>query len=225
MGERNKIMNNQNKISIKVCGMTQMEQVQHLAELGVDYAGFIFYEKSPRYVIGEIQAEDLKQFTEIKKVGVFVNEDYDIILKAIDEYGLNAVQLHGDETPGFCRRLSPHVKVIKAFRISGEENLDELLSGYSKVVDYFLFDTKSKEYGGTGKKFNWDVLPRTAIGKPYFLSGGIGRGDVETISDFIGDNARDDLYALDLNSKFEDAPGLKNIPLLKTFLEQLKKTN
>lgn len=210
-------------LKIKVCGMTQIGQVKQLAELGVEYAGFIFYEKSPRYVVGKIQPEELKDLGQtINKVGVFVNEDYDVILKVVDEYGLNAVQLHGDESPDFCARISGSVKIIKAFRIAGNEELATLLNGYFDSVDYFLFDTKAKEYGGTGKKFNWDILQQTSLNKPYFLSGGISPGDENSIIDFIDGSIYSDLYALDLNSKFEIAPGVKDIAFVEKFADQLR---
>lgn len=201
--------------------MTQIEQVQQLAEMGVDYAGFIFYEKSPRYVVGKIQPEELKGFTGINKVGVFVNEEFETILKIVDEYGLNYVQLHGDENPDFCKRISNHVKTIKAFRVRGDEDLDFLIDGYYNAVDFYLFDTKAKEYGGTGKKFDWNILQQTSFDKPYFLSGGIGRDDENLVKDFIKGDVCNNVYALDLNSKFEDAPGIKNIEKLKMFIDQI----
>lgn len=209
-------------IKIKVCGMTQIEQVQQLAGLNVDYAGFIFYEKSPRYIIGKIDPQELKDLgSTINKVGVFVNEGYDVILKTVDKYGLNAVQLHGDETPDFCSGISSTVQTIKAFRLNGDEDLTSMLNDYFESVDYFLFDTKGEEYGGTGKKFNWDVLTRESLGKPYFLSGGLGPEDAGPIRKFTDSSIYDDLYTLDINSKFETEPGVKNILLIKKFMEEV----
>nr|WP_317236193.1 phosphoribosylanthranilate isomerase [Niabella hibiscisoli] len=158
-----------NQPRIKVCGMTSMQQVEELAALGVDYAGFIFYEKSPRFVGSKVVAANLKAFSGIQKVGVFVNETAEKILQIVTDYGLDAVQLHGDETPEHCKALSAETTVIKAFRVKGDENLNEVLASYEDCVDYFLFDTKAQEYGGTGKKFDWSVLERTSINKPYFL--------------------------------------------------------
>lgn len=216
-------MNLKSGIKFKVCGMTQIEQVKQLVELGVDYAGFIFYKKSPRYVVDKIRPEELKQLTGINKAGVFVNEDYDVILKTVEAYGLTCVQLHGDETPDFCSRISSQLQTIKAFRISGDEDLASVLRNYNDAVDFYLFDTKAKEYGGTGKKFNWDILQQTSFNKPCFLSGGIGPGDENLVRDFIESDAYNNLYALDLNSKFEDAPGIKNISKLKAFIDELKR--
>lgn len=203
--------------------MTQIDQVYQLAAMGVDYAGFNFYHRSPRYIIGKVEPGELKSLGQIiNKVGVFVNEDYDVIMKTVEDYGLNVVQLHGDETPDFCSRISSSVKTIKAFRIAGDEDMATLLRGYFDTPDYFLFDTKAKEYGGTGKKFNWDILQQTSLNKQYFLSGGIALGDETAIKKFIDDSIFDDLYALDLNSKFESRPGVKEMGLIEQFINKLK---
>ena len=158
------------QLKLKVCGMTSIRQLQQLAELGVDYAGFIFYEKSPRFVGDKIRPEKLKAFTTIKKVGVFVNESVDNILSIVEECGLDLVQLHGDESPQFCELLKAKTTVIKAFRVKGNEDVSFLIQPYENVVDYFLFDTKAQDYGGTGKKFDWSVLEKLTITKPFFLS-------------------------------------------------------
>lgn len=209
-----------NQPRIKVCGMTSMQQVQELAASGVDYAGFIFYEKSPRFVAGKIIAGDLKAFTGIQKVGVFVNETVGNILQIVADYGLNAVQLHGDETPEFCKALLGEVTVIKAFRVRGDETaLAELLTSYEDSVDYFLFDTKAKEYGGTGKKFDWSVLTHMPINKPYFLSGGIGPDDAEQVKAFVTTHP---VFSLDVNSKFETEPGVKDIELVRRFIKAIR---
>jgi len=206
-------------LKIKVCGMTAMQQVEQLAAMDVDYAGFIFYEKSPRFAGSKLAAADLKAFTAIQKVGVFVNESKGRILQIVDEYGLNAVQLHGDETADFCGSIKDKVPVIKAFRIKGDEDLSEIGKPYEKAVDYFLFDTKAQEYGGTGKKFDWSVLSGSNIAKPYFLSGGIGVDDVEQVKQFTLTN---NVFALDVNSRFETAPGIKDMGRIKAFLEGIK---
>lgn len=200
--------------------MTAMQQVQQLAELGLDYAGFIFYEKSPRFVSGKIAAGDLKAFTAIQKVGVFVNETIENILHTVAVYGLNAVQLHGDETPAFCKALRGEVTVIKAFRVRGDETaLAALLASYEDSVDYFLFDTRAQEYGGTGKKFDWSILAHTPINKPYFLSGGIGVADAAAVKAFM---ANDPVFSLDVNSKFETAPGVKDMKQLQQFIQDIR---
>lgn len=199
--------------------MTDMQQVEQLAAIGVDYAGFIFYEKSPRFAANKLAAADLKAFSAIQKVGVFVNESIEMILQTVDEYGLNAIQLHGDETADFCDVIKEKVTVIKAFRVKGDEHLSEILKPYEKAADYFLFDTKAQEYGGTGKKFDWSVLSKANITKPYFLSGGIGLDDVEQVKQFTLTN---NVFALDVNSKFEIAPGIKDIESVKEFLGSIK---
>ncbi|MCH5597116.1 phosphoribosylanthranilate isomerase [Niabella ginsengisoli] len=208
-----------NDVKIKVCGMTSLKQVQELALIGVDYAGFIFYEKSPRHLGNKIAASDLKYFSDIKKVGVFVNESKEKIIRTIDEYGLDAVQLHGDETPELCESLKDTITVIKAFRVTGDEDLVNMLQPYEDSVDYFLFDTKAKEYGGTGKKFDWSVLEKISINKPYFLSGGIGINDIEQVKLFTSAN---NVFAVDVNSKFETEPGVKEIFPLKEFVAQIR---
>ncbi len=215
-------MKREHSIKIKVCGMTQIEQVRQLERLGVDYAGFIFYERSARYAADKVDAVELKQLTGISKTGVFVNADYDVVLQTAEAYSLNAVQLHGDETPDFCKRVSSYIKTIKAFRLTGEEDLQSLIEDYENAVDYYLFDTRAETYGGTGKKFNWNILKQqVAVGKPYFLSGGVGPDDAPLINDFISESMND-LYAIDLNSKFETVPGVKDLSLLKIFLDEIK---
>jgi phosphoribosylanthranilate isomerase len=196
-----------------------MQQVQELAASGADYAGFIFYEKSPRFVAGKIIAGDLKAFAAIRKIGVFVNETIEKILQTVADYGLDAVQLHGDETPGFCKALLGEVTVIKAFRVKGDETaLAELLASYEDSVDYFLFDTKAQEYGGTGKKFDWSLLAHTPINKPYFLSGGIGLNDAEQVKAFITTHP---VFSLDVNSKFETEPGVKDMNQVRRFMQDI----
>ena len=202
--------------------MTSMQQVEQLAELGVDYAGFIFYPKSPRYVVGKINPEELKAFHRLKKVGVFVNESEGDVLNMVADYGLDAVQLHGDETAEFCKALQDKITVIKVFRVRGDEDLVAMLQPYEAVVDYFLFDTKAQEYGGTGLKFDWSVLQQSVVNKPYFLSGGIGLTDVSQIQDFVKSNI---VFALDVNSKFETTPGVKDMDKVKRFVEEIKILN
>lgn len=202
--------------------MTQFEQVKKLAESGMNYAGFIFYEKSPRYVVNKIPFNTLKNFDKIKKVGVFVNESTDKIFEIVKAYGLDIVQLHGDETPIFCKMIAAEMPVIKAFGVTGHEDLNELTKPYIHAVDYFLFDTKAKHYGGTGKKFDWNFLKRYRHTKPYFLSGGIAPGDENEILNFIKEENLGCLHALDVNSRFETEPGIKDIELLKKIINNLQ---
>ncbi len=208
---------------IKVCGITRLEQLQQLQDAGVAYAGIIFYSSSKRYAIptlGAVQAEVRR--LSINKIGVFVNEAIPVIERAVAEYGLYAVQLHGDETPAFCRTLQSKVKVIKAFRIEPGSNLDSLVDPFQDACDYFLFDTSTFAasgatapvvYGGTGKQFDWNLLTEASINKPFFLSGGIGPEDVERLGSF----SHPFLHALDINSRFESLPGVKNMAEVKKF--------
>jgi len=199
--------------------MTSLAQVQQLAVLGADYAGFIFYEKSPRYVADKILSSDLKSFKAMQKVGVFVNESAEKILQTVDTYGLNLVQLHGDESPEYCNSLRSYIPIIKAFRVKGDESLTALTKPYENLVDYFLFDNKAKEYGGTGKKFDWSALGNTTFNTPYFLSGGIGMDDTDAVQTFL---KKQSVFALDVNSRFETAPGIKDLNLVELFIQAIK---
>jgi len=209
-------------MNIKVCGITQFKQLQQLEALNIDYAGLIFYKDSPRYMGDKITGKQVKDADfDIKKVGVFVNPGYSELLDAIDEYGLDMVQLHGDETPEMCEELSGEVEVIKAFRIeTGTTNIDELVSAYDAVCDFYLFDTAGlkESFGGTGQQFEWSILKKAKIEKPFFLSGGIGPEDAQKIKAF----KHPDFFAIDVNSKFELSPGLKDMAAILKFLQALK---
>ena len=202
-------------MNIKVCGITQFKQLQQLEALNIDYAGLIFYKDSPRYMGDKITGKQVKGADfDLKKVGVFVNPGYSELLDAIDEYGLDIVQLHGNETPEMCEDVSGEVEVIKAFRIEdGAVNIDKLVEAYDAVCDFYLFDTAGlkESFGGTGQQFDWSILKKAKIEKPFFLSGGIGPDDAQKIRAF----RHPDFFAIDVNSKFEIKPGLKNIDLLK----------
>lgn len=210
-------------MELKVCGITQLEQLLALQEIGVDYAGLIFYEGSPRYIgAHNLEASILKQ-TEItiKRIGVFVNTKEDEILKAVDDWKLEMVQLHGEESPVFCEKISNHVKTIKAFRVKEEESLAYKVAPYENAVEYYLFDAMGKQYGGTGNKFDWKVIAEANIQKPYFLSGGLGPDDVADIQAFTQTNSN--CFVIDVNSRFEVKPGIKNLEIVKTFAESLLK--
>ncbi|MGV3527375.1 MAG: phosphoribosylanthranilate isomerase [Flavisolibacter sp.] len=205
-------------MKLKVCGITSLEQLVQLEEMGVDYAGMIFYEKSPRYGRENLKADAEKiKSLRIKKVGVFVNAEEAEIREAIGEFGLDAVQLHGDETPEMAFSLKDRVEVIKVFRMAGEENIDELVAPFKSACDYYLFDTATKDYGGSGKQFDWSVLKNVAIEKPFFLSGGIGAADAEMLKNF----EHPWFFAADVNSRFETAPGMKDMKLIKAFKRSL----
>ncbi|MCW3467573.1 phosphoribosylanthranilate isomerase [Chitinophaga nivalis] len=204
---------------IKVCGITRAADLQGLIDNGVDYAGFIFYEKSPRFAGSKIDARTVRETTGIKKVGVFVNAPQDQVLRTVADYALDMVQLHGDETPEYCAAVRTVVPVIKAFRIGDNVNWETELSPYLSVTDYFLFDTASvKGYGGTGERFNWELLEQYPFTHPFLLSGGIAP-DQATVIRSLSWPA---LLAVDVNSKFEDSPGIKNIPLVTAFVQALQ---
>lgn len=209
-------------MNIKVCGITQLKQLQQLDKLGIDFAGLIFHQASPRFVgdklnPAEVRAEDF----DLKKVGVFVNESYDNILQAVKSYGLDVVQLHGDESPELCDQLLAKVEVIKVFHIGkATVEIDELLAEYDEVCDYYLFDTALPDgtKGGTGKKFDWKVLSKADVEKPFFVSGGIGLEDATKLKKI----KHPDFYGVDINSRFEKEPGVKDLVQVLQFKQALK---
>ena len=206
-------------MKLKVCGMTDFEQFQQLQEMSVDFAGLIFYENSKRFVGNKLQEHKSQiRNLKIKKVGVFVNAESDNIKREVNEYGLNYVQLHGDESAEFCREVKDFVPVIKAIRINEESDLEKDLKVFEKVCDYLLFDTDSKQYGGSGKQFNWDRLKQSNINKPFFLSGGIALEDIDKVKNF----RHPMLFAIDVNSRFEVEPGIKDLEKVKQFVNALK---
>lgn len=209
-------------INIKVCGVTQLKQLQQLEALNVDYAGLIFYKDSPRFMGDKLSGKEIKDADfDLKKVGVFVNPSYSELLDAIDDYGLDIVQLHGNETPEMCQDLSESVEVIKAFRIEdASADIDKMVEPYDAVCDYYLFDTAGlkESFGGTGKQFDWSILNKAKIEKPFFLSGGIGPDDAAKIKAF----KHPDFFAIDVNSKFETEPGVKDMAALLKFLQAFK---
>ncbi len=210
-------------MKIKVCGITQVDQLKQLDELGVDYAGLIFFRQSARYMLDKFKTKDVQNLDlGLQKAGVFVNASEEEINTQVELYGLDLVQLHGDETPAFCKHISNTVSVIKAFRITkyNEQNIDWMVKPYEDVCDYYLFDTNRKgAYGGTGEKFDWKILNNNVINKPFFLSGGIGLADVEKVKAFH----HPFLYAVDINSMIEVAPGVKDMDQVKMFVEELKR--
>ncbi len=212
-------------MNIKVCGITQLKQLQQLDGLNIDFAGFIFHKESPRYVVGKISKEEMQTTDfDVKKVGVFVNAGYDEIMEMVDDYGLDVVQLHGDETPELCEQLSDDVEVIKAFSIAegtDDKFIDEMIADYDEVCDYYLFDTASKDgkVGGTGVQFDWKLISKSKIEKPFFLSGGIGVDDAAKVKSF----KHPDYFGIDVNSKIEKSPGVKDMALLLQLKQALKK--
>lgn len=208
-------------MKIKVCGNTVLDQLEELDDLEIDYAGLIFYEQSPRYVLKKISGKEVRNLNlSIPKVGVFVNASEEEIRKQIEDFGLDLVQLQGDETASFCNRISDHIKVVKAFRIADlETNIDWLVKEYGEVCDYYLFDKESAGlYGGTGKKFNWELLKKSNLKKPFFLSGGISSNDADALKKF----EHQFFYGVDVNSRFETEPGIKDMKLIKKFVNEIK---
>ncbi len=207
-------------MQIKVCGITNIEQAQALDVMGVHYIGFIFYPSSKRYVLNCLSLSDLMNFktTGSKKVGVFVNEPLDSLLNIVKEAGLDMVQLHGDEDLTYCEKVKEHVSIVKVFRVGA---LVPMMDGFDQVADYFLFDTDSALYGGTGQHFNWEIIKNQTMAKPYFLSGGIGPNDIKGLEVMQTTKAGKQLLAVDLNSQFEISLGKKDLEKIKTFIDAI----
>lgn len=199
-------------MKLKICGMKYQDNITQVAAIQPDYLGFIFYDKSARNFDKNIIP---KIASSINKTGVFVNEALESVIEKINTFNLQAVQLHGSESPEYCKKLqSQNIEIIKVFSIKDEFNF-EILKPYEDVCDYFLFDTKGKLPGGNGYTFNWNVLNNYQSTKPFFLSGGIGLEQKEKLKAFINSEASKYCFAIDVNSKFEIEPGLKDIKLLK----------
>jgi phosphoribosylanthranilate isomerase len=203
-------------MKIKICGMKDLHNMMEVAALQPDYMGFIFYGRSKRYVFAGQQPDEFASairtlhhhFPAIVKTGVFVNAEVKEVIRTAARFEMDMVQLHGDEPPQYCEELKLlDFKIIRAFGI--DETFDfSTLDEYSEYCDYFLFDTKSPAHGGSGRKFNWELMRQHRIDKPFFLSGGLAPTDVPAIHDLLkGMN----VHALDFNSKLEVEPGIKNI--------------
>lgn len=207
---------------VKVCGITQEEQLVQLPDAGVSFAGFIFYPKSPRYALRHMTTSQIKKENKINKVGVFVNASVEEVLHMVDECRLHMVQLHGDESPKFCEKIADYISVVKAFRFSETDNIGWRLQEYMEYCDMFMIDTEGVGYGGTGKKLDLKKMENVLTGKPYFLSGMIEPGDTEQLNSFAERPEGKALFAIDISTKFEVIPGLKNIGLIKNFIQKLK---
>jgi len=213
---------------IKVCGMRERFNIEALCQLPVDFIGLIFYEKSSRFIEAEgVDLDFLKtKFKSkeiipknISKVGVFVNEEAEVVLGKVKEFQLDYVQLHGKENVFYCKKIKDAgVKIIKAFPVDERFSFTNL-AAYRFYCDYFLFDTKGKLPGGNGVVFNWDVLEKYKGEISFFLSGGLAPGMEAKIIDF----KHDQLAVLDLNSGFENKPGFKNVDLISEFLNKINK--
>lgn len=204
-------------MKLKVCGMKYKANIKAIAALKPDYMGFIFYENSARCV-----TEKIPQIPEgITKVGVFVNARLELVQKAILEYDLEVVQLHGTESPEYCQELKTDaIEIIKAFSVKDQFDFSEL-TPYEPHVNYFLFDTKGPNPGGNGFCFDWEVLKNYNSETPYFLSGGIGIKDIEKLKTFRSSKIAEKCHAVDVNSKFELQPAYKDPIKLKSFIQKL----
>lgn len=204
-------------MKLKICGMKYHDNILKVAALKPNYLGFIFYDKSPRFV-----TEPLPEISKnIKKVGVFVNSTIETIITIINKYDLQAVQLHGQETPEFCQKLEKkQIEIIKVFSIKDQFDFNQL-SAFENLVDYFLFDTKGPNPGGNGYCFDWSILNQYNSKTPYFLSGGIGLDDIKSIQNFKNSPAAQHCFAIDVNSKFELKPAYKDDVKLKQLMQQL----
>ncbi len=216
-------------MKIKVCGMREAANITAIGALPIHFMGFIFYDKSPRFVTDAIEV--LRSCPDdLTRVGVFVNADIDYVLDKILEYELNAVQLHGSETPLYVHdlavfmwkkhKIQPNVEVeiIKAFSVDYDFDFNKT-KDYKGLVDYFLFDTKTPNYGGAGIKFDWSILKKYQGDTPFLLAGGITEHDVEAVLEL--EKEMPQLYGLDLNSKFEVEAALKDVEKLRGFIEKV----
>lgn len=210
-------------LKLKICGMKFPDNIKEIASLNPDFLGFIFFENSKRnFDIDSIPEIDIN----IKKVGVFVDATIEFIVEKIKKFQLSYIQLHGNEDESFCLDIKRYfkenqldVKIIKVFSI--DDNFDFTEMNKFEMVDYFLFDTAGVLRGGNGVKFNWEILNKYSSNKYFFLSGGIGIDDVNEIKKIMNSDLCSKLFAIDVNSKFEIEPGLKNKIVLQEFKKQL----
>jgi phosphoribosylanthranilate isomerase len=211
-----------NELKIKVCGMRDPENISGVIASQPDFIGFIFYPKSKRFVGFEPSSEMLAAVPDsVKKVGVFVNENTAKVLEICLNWKLDVAQLHGNESPEYCRQIKDSgIIVFKAFSV--DESFDfAILKDYSGVCDYFLFDTKGQLPGGTGQKFNWQLLENYKDDVPFFLSGGIGPDDLEAVLNF----QHPKLFGIDINSGFEISPALKDAGKVHAFIKIVREIN
>jgi phosphoribosylanthranilate isomerase len=206
-----------NKLMIKVCGLKDPSNIREVVQLKPDFLGFVLYPGSPRYICLENIVPIIKSIpTSIKKVGVIVNEPIENALKIAGSGTFDFLQLHGNETIDYCYTLSSKISIIKAFPIFNILPSD--LEDYQEFCEMFLFDTAAIGHGGSGKKFDHKILTKYSLDKRFILSGGISPAD----SDYIKSIEKDNLIAVDLNSRFESEPGIKDIALLKYFIGKIR---
>ncbi len=203
-------------MKLKVCGMKLENNIYEISKLNPDFMGFIFWPKSKRF----FNEKSIRISNKINKVGVFVNQDYDFIIDKINNFELDFVQLHGKEDYQFCKKIKNQCRLIKVFNIGSDFDF-EILNSFESVCDYFLFDTKGDSYGGNGIKFDWKLLKKYPSKKPFLLSGGIDITDFKEILKIK--ELKIPLIGIDINSKFEFEPGLKNIKKVEELLKKMKK--
>ena len=196
---------------IKVCGMRDAKNIQEIERIGIDLMGFICWERSPRFV-----SEVPSYLPKCPRVGVFVNPTLDYVLERCKAFGFSYIQLHGNESPEYVRQLRKW-EVIKAFNIASTDDLEQT-KAYEGLADYFLFDTKGKSVGGNGEKFDWNVLEDYHGDTPFLLSGGIGPEDAERLKHWHHPKC----IGIDINSRFETAPGIKDVAAIAKFTSKLK---
>lgn len=202
---------------IKVCGIKTKENIELISKLEVDMIGLNFYPPSVRYIDPSNHTQDFSILPkEMKRVGVFVNETAETINNIAAKFHLDYIQLHGDEDVIFCKLVAEHHKIIKVFRIADQTDF-KTIADYS-FADYFLFDTATKHFGGSGKKFDWSILDDYNGDTPFLLSGGIGPRDADLIKIY----AHPQYSGIDINSKFESAPAIKDPELLIPFINEIK---
>lgn len=222
MSNDSRLTTRDSRLLIKVCGMRDPENIDRVCEAGTDYLGYIFQRESSRYVGKEPDQSIFDRVpSRIRKVGVFVNEEQELLIRLCRRHGLVAAQLHGNETPLFCRAVKNNgLTVIKAFSLHDTFDFS-LLESYVPTADYFLFDTRGKLRGGTGIKFDWKILDRYHSSVPFFLSGGIGPDDAAELKKL----KHPGLFAIDVNSGFEIQPAFKDAAAVKRFIGEIKKRN
>ena len=196
---------------IKVCGMRDAYNIREVEQLGINLMGFIFWPQSSRFV----SSPPTYWPTRCKRVGVFVDAAIASLLHTVRRYDLDYIQLHGHESPQYCEQMHGY-RLIKAFNIASSEDLSRT-SAYEGIADIFLFDTKGKSAGGNGSKFDWSILNRYQGSTPFLLSGGIGPEDAERVRGI----SHPKCIGIDLNSRFETAPGIKDVTVLRDFITQL----
>lgn len=202
---------------LKVCGLREEENAIAILDIHPEWMGFIFVPSSPRYYNDAVDPVNISAVKGVKKVGVFVNQNADDILNLQKKYNLDMIQLHGDESIETCKYLKEQgLSIIKAFRVSDEFDFS-LVNTYTPYIDLILFDTAGKSYGGNGVTFDWAVLNEHRFHKPFLLSGGIGPVSAAAIKAF----AHPDMIGVDVNSRFETAPGIKDVEKLKLFKQQI----